>query len=315
MSFRQWMEASYERIERDGIGGIGPSIREFVVEGRRRVVRKTLRSVPGPEGTNVFEKDWDVLVLLDCARPDFFDSLQSEYDFLHEGDTLTSVGSSSSEWVANTFVPEYADEMADTVYVTANPHSPEIENSDWLRGVEEVWRDGWDEDEGTVPARAVTDRAVSVARNESFDRLLVHYMQPHPPFVGYDDVAVGGMTRPGEDADEYAFDKAFRMGRVSFERAWEAHVRNLEYVLEDVALLRENVSADTFVISADHGQALGEYFVAGHPDGIPIAVLREVPWIETDATDRGTHEPAASDARAESEESIDEKLRALGYRE
>ncbi|UPV72861.1 LTA synthase family protein [Halorussus limi] len=315
MSLQEWIGESSERIRRNGWDGVKMSAREFYVEGRRRVVRRTLRSVPGPDGTNVFEKDWDVLVLLDCARPDLFADISGDYDFLDDSNTLTSVGSSSSEWIANTFVDEYEEEMAETIYVTANSHSPEIKNQDWLKDIKEVWRYGWDGRERTVLPRTVTDRAISVGRNREFDRLIVHYMQPHAPFVGYDDtIAGGGMTPPDVERDGVTFGKALRMGHISRREAWEAHVQNLEYVLEDVALLRENIAADTFVVSADHGQALGERFVYSHPDGMPLNVLREVPWIVTDATDTGSHDPDVSTTEPRASEDVDEKLRALGYR-
>lgn len=36
-------------------------------------------------GTNVFEKEWDVLVLLDCARPDMIAEVSDEYRSVSSG--------------------------------------------------------------------------------------------------------------------------------------------------------------------------------------------------------------------------------------
>jgi len=36
---------------------------------------------------------------------------------------------------------------------------------------------------GNTPPRYVTDRAIEIGRTESYDRLIVHYFQPHSPWV------------------------------------------------------------------------------------------------------------------------------------
>lgn len=58
-------------------------------------------------GTNIFTKDWDLLIILDTCRPDALRELQDEYDFIQEVDEITSVGGSSPEWMVNTFTTVY----------------------------------------------------------------------------------------------------------------------------------------------------------------------------------------------------------------
>jgi hypothetical protein len=54
-------------------------------------------------GTNVFDREWNMLVLLDACRVDTLRMVASEFDSLNDVGSLWSVGSTSKEWYANTF--------------------------------------------------------------------------------------------------------------------------------------------------------------------------------------------------------------------
>jgi hypothetical protein len=43
------------------------------------------------------------------------------------------------------------------------------------------------------------------------------------------------------------------------EEIWESYIENLRYVLDHVEVLLENVDAEEVAISADHGNAKGEW--------------------------------------------------------
>ena len=80
-------------------------------------------------------------------------------------------------------------------------------------------------------------------------------------------------------------------------------------------MLLNNVDAEKVVISADHGNSVGEYGFYGHRPYLPLKGMRQVPWIETSATDQKTYEPeTSSDSEADSEMTREEMLTALGYR-
>jgi len=57
-------------------------------------------------GTNVFTREWDVLILLNTCRVDALREVAPEYDFNEEVNSIRSVGGRSPEWVAKTFVGE-----------------------------------------------------------------------------------------------------------------------------------------------------------------------------------------------------------------
>ncbi|USZ71484.1 sulfatase-like hydrolase/transferase [Natronosalvus halobius] len=283
-------------------------------------------------GTNIFERDWDVLLVLDACRVDALQAVAPEYDFIDEIDGIDeiwSVGSNSHEWIAQTFTSEYEAEITDTTYVTGNGFTKRIFETqtfppskitvpftwtNWdvvqesqLERLIEVWKHHRDEDLKGVPPGILTDYAIDIARTQRPERLLVHYMQPHGPYLH------GPVTenRDPSDIEREAW-RALRDGKASFETIWDLYLDNLRLVLDDVAELLENVDADKVVITADHGEAFGEFGAYGHPEGFPHPVVKKVPWVETSATDTGTRQPDI-EREAGPETDVEEYLRDLGY--
>ncbi len=101
--------------------------------------------------------------------------------------------------------------------------------------------------------------------------LIVHFMQPHAPFVAA-DLESDGM---GSDGD-YLWDKA-RRGEYKREELWDAYKQNLEYVMEQVEELVEELAGKT-VITSDHGNYVGERNLYAHPPGGNSDYVRKVPW-------------------------------------
>jgi hypothetical protein len=283
-----------------------------------------------PIGTNVFDREWDALILLDSCRVDALRSVAGEYDFLGPVESTRSVGSTSHEWVAKTFTREHRAEIGRTGYVTANgylymtadegrhPPSGGVAPLGWPRwdvvDVDEfaftdyVWRDGGEVDLSTVPPHAVTDRAVAAGRERDHERLVVHYMQPHGPFIAD---AVRDRELGPDPADHVVSFREMIKGDTDREVVRERYLANLRLVLDEVGLLLSNLDADRVVISADHGELLGEFGLAGHPDGFPIAPVKRVPWARASATDTGAHRPTVEPDDAEA--SVEDHLRDLGY--
>lgn len=269
-----------------------------------------------PYGTNVYERPWDVLVVLDGCRVDLLRSVAPEYEFLKSVDTLRSVGSSSSEWLENTFVG--SPESAQTVMVTGNTWTDRYLDADSFAALDEVWKYAWDEELGTIPADAVTDRAISMARSHGPERLVVHYMQPHHPFVPDPVAGDDGMVRSGGHSSPSNPWIALRQRELSRERVWNAYEANLRYVLESVELLLENIDGRV-VLTADHGNLFGEWGLYGHPMHTPVPALLDVPWVETTAADQQTHQPTLDPpeelpvSRVYGAETDRDRLDALGY--
>ena len=138
--------------------------------------------VSGEAPSTVWEKEWDMLVVLDACRSEWLADIASEYDFLRDVDSIYSVGSHSDEWIDKTFDEQYGDEIEQCAYVTANHHSKWMDPSKFAH-FEDVTRYNGGTGLPAPPAHLVTDHAITVGREQKWDRLIVHYMQPHKPFL------------------------------------------------------------------------------------------------------------------------------------
>lgn len=309
MTFIDWLRETQRNVAEDGWDGVEESFYRFRVGIGRRLDAFV------DEGTNVYDRDWDLLVILDGCRTDAMKEVAHEYDFLNNPGTHRSPGSASYQWMDRTFTDKYTEEMRKTAHVTANPFSDDFCAPDDWAILDEVWRDGWDDDIGTVPAQRVTDRAIQVAREHegNYERLLVHYMQPHLPSVP-NPLSNAGDLGGWRDGREMAW-QGLRRGQFSEKEVWDAYISNLRYVLDEVDVLLSNVNAGRAVLSADHGNAKGEWGIYGHPN-VPLNVLRDVPWYRTSAIDERTRDPDLEfGKKGDSSKSVEERLNALGYTE
>jgi hypothetical protein len=274
------------------------------------------------------ESEWDYCLVLDACRYDVFSEVYDEY---LDGnlEKRRSLGSSTPEWASKTLVGDL-----DIAYFSSNPFISskgiplnelkwgascdyEWTATDHLADVIDVWQEGWDEDLGTVPPESLTEAFEThhdiVERRE---RTVLHYMQPHAPYLGRgeggklttiregikkqkngddDDggvlAAVGDRVRPAVesalDGSSLAMkvgmmlelDKAEILSNGTRETAMEYHEENLRIALESVAALIDRLDGD-IVVTADHGEAFGEQGVWEHHIETPIPPLIQVPWLE-----------------------------------
>lgn len=303
MGLTEWVRESRQRIADEGlvIGG-----RESLYWFGIGALGKLAFLRPGKP---VYRRDWDVLVILDACRLDLLQSVADAYPYVESVGTHKSMGSTSEEWLLNNFTDEYRDEMAGTVHVTGNIYSNGTLDSDDFLCLDEVWRHSWDDERGTVLPRDITERAVHHSRVHDPERLIIHYMQPHYPFVNYPEISTG-MRASGGGGNVWT---RLRRGELDRDTVCEAYRDNLEYVMDELEVLLRNVDAERVVITADHGNAVGEWGIYGHPWGVPLKCIRDVPWVTTTATDEGELNP---DIRHEEDATtVSEKLSALGYLE
>ena len=267
-------------------------------------------------GENVYDRGWDVLVVLDACRADLLRSVAADVDFLDAVETVRSVGSSSSEWLENTFGGR--EETGQTAMVTGNTWTDRYLDADAFAALDEVWKYAWDDDLGTVPPAAITDRAIALDRDRNPDRLIVHYMQPHHPFVPDPIAGDDGMARTGSHSNDANPWVLLRRGEITADRVRSAYRANLEYVLPEVRTLVESVTGRV-AITADHGNLFGEWGLYGHPMHTPVPALLAVPWAETDGRGRGSYTPRIEPpeplpiGRVYGAETDNERLAALGY--
>lgn len=295
--------------------GVAPGLRASALSLRSGVVARLCRALP-ERGEFIYDRKWDGLIVLDACRVDALQELSDEYEFLLSSvSSMYSRASMSETWLERNFVERFEDEIAETAYVSANGHTNGFEtgefdvSTDDFHHLETVSEYAFDESLGTIPPRAVTDYGVDYLRREDPERFILHYMQPHTPYRGLDLEGVRG-----DDSlfRENVWD-LLHVGQLSREKVWEQYLDTLRWVLDDVELLLDNVDAERVVITADHGECFGERWMYGHPRNGRVDALREVPWVETTATDEGTYTPEPVDTTEETA-SIEDQLKALGYR-
>lgn len=275
-------------------------------------------------GIDVFDEDWDNLIVLDACRYDMFEEVSKLDGFLT---SKLSKGSSTTEWLKANFDGRT---LNNTVYVTANPQL-ERNRERWdisLHKTVNVWLDeGWDEKTGTVLAETMTQAGKDAYHQFANKRLIVHYMQPHYPFVrsntAFDKkhlkiIDDDNSIPEGENVWNQKMD-----GKLSIPREELRHmyIDNLKYVLKDVDGLLNEISGKT-VITSDHGNYVGERASPipikeyGHPRGLYDDSVVKVPWLEVEKGERreiSIDEPTRKANQIETEE-IEQRLEHLGYK-
>jgi len=283
-----------------------------------------IRSSPAhnEQGTDIISEDWDKLIILDACRFDTFEELAS--DLPGELRKVESKASSTNQFLRANFSDK---ELYDTVYVTANPQL--YKNQNGLQDVDpmkvsfhdriDVWQDNWHDEHHTVMPEVVTEAALEAAEEYPNKRLIIHYLQPHAPYVG--------RTGIEELPTEYlSFWGSFRDGEfdVPLEKVKQAYRENLELVIPHVSELLSEFEGRT-VVTADHGELLGERDFPipirryGHPSYTKVPEVIEVPWLVHENGDRpdivaeipeDTEEGVSVDSGV-----VKERLRDLGYAE
>jgi len=273
------------------------------------------------QGREVFEEEWDVLVILDACRHDLMKEVveEEDYEFLKPVDSCYSAAGTSDEWMNKNFGEKHYEKAQKTAMVTGNPYSDTNLDEKDFEVLEEAWEYSYDKEKEAVLPRPITNSAIRIQREENPDKMVIHYMQPHYPFLNHDNLSEGfSLEGFGKEIRKSVWDELL-LDNITREELWEAYKDNLKEVIEEVNILRKNMDADKMVITADHGNAIGtplseEKFIYGHVAGLNIEPLRKVPWIETTATDTG--EKLSKNNKEENkdkEEVVKEALADLGY--
>ena len=292
-----------------------------------RVVAPYFTRLNRPGGDPLLDRDWDNVVLLDACRYDLFAEVLADTDLPGTLGKRRSLQSGTPGYLAENFAGR---QCHDVVYVTANPYVQTELPEDTFHAVEHVWQDGWDDESQTVLPEVICERALAAAEQYPDKRLVVHFNQPHTPFVGEDRLEGRGMDAIRKSAlDEDGPDPRDRLqtpferlgaGEVSREDVWRAYRSNLERAWGSVETLLTELEGLNAVTS-DHGNALGERAwpfpirVYGHPLGVLIPALTNVPWHTYRNGDRKTVVAQPPERSGDVDADTAERLRMLGYTE
>ncbi len=234
------------------------------------------RAVLGPP-TLVTDTDWDSLILLDACRYDALAEVWSAYGLMPAKlPAVASPGTTTLLWIKENFVRNAnKGRMGDVTVIAGNPYISEtyfrLRRWDYpFKKAVNVWKEGWEHSVEGVPPEEVYNAARQVE-----GRLLVHFLQPHSPFIRHPEVTWAKIEA----------------GEVTLEEAREAYEDNLRLVLEWALRLVSSLEGKV-VLTSDHGELFGEYGLYGHPHKVYVPELVTVPWIELEGGP-----PALSDQR------------------
>jgi hypothetical protein len=241
-----------------------------------------------PDGTDIFEEDWDNLIILDGCRFDALEEQLPKYDIGGDLQRGTSRGSATWQFLRGNFHDKRLD---DVVYVTASTilYQGSVFREDLdveLHDVVDVWTGGIEYGEDGTPPWNVARKAREANDAYPNKRLIIHFVQPHAPYLGELGQEVFPDFRPNPLSERFR-------GRIdtSEETLRAIYRENLELVLEEVEDLIPELTGKT-VVTADHGMLLGErerpipVKSFGHPAGVYVDEMVTVPWLVIESETR-----------------------------
>jgi hypothetical protein len=271
------------------------------------------------------DADWDNLILLDACRYDYFVE-QNMFDA--DPEKKYSRAPQTPTFLQENFGSR---DLHDTVVVSANPHQEIQLEDNQFHKVYHVWRTHWDEELRTVHPKSVTEVAEKANRDHPEKRLVIHYMQPHAPFIGswsQENIGIqlGNkhayiLAQEGtHDCDTTNPYSMLEENKIDQEDVIRAYKENLNIVLGETNELLAELQGKT-VISADHGEMFGERAwpiprrAYQHPP-IMAKKLLEIPWLVVEDGPRKTilSEPPVECDHSADETIVENRLQHLGYK-
>ena len=277
---------------------------------------------------NFFEENWDYAFIFDCARYDVFKSVYNDY-FGGKLEKRRSNASATPEWVeknfenrkninyfsTNPFINSQSIRLNEFDYI---PKKYTTDPSRHIAHIVDVWDNSWNEDIGTVLPHELNKEFKNKHGDLADRRTVIHYMQPHKPFIGHGKSRMENMKKKSVEKLERD-DKWLLPDRITakFSRVVEQlegsetamklgltmslkpsafleailgnthqimknhHEENLRKAMEEARKLAGNLEGK-IVITSDHGEAFGEKGVWGHHIETYVPPLVEVPWLEVE---------------------------------
>lgn len=248
----------------------------------------------------IAKRDWDILILLDALRYDYFEKYSKIDGNLRR---VITPGSCTEEWRQKIF--NYAN-YKDTAYVSGNPQVSEWKflrdtNEIPFFHIDEVWKYGWNEKYKCVIPEEVTNSAIKNIDTFRDKHMIIHYLQPHPPFITNDKYLVGrGQEWEKIEAEKHTtipIEQVKYMGGLIYnyigtifntEDIRTGYKDNLLLVLQEAEILLDYIELGEepkkVIISSDHGERLGyqeDNYTFGH--GVNLTGdIRKIPWFEVE---------------------------------
>lgn len=230
------------------------------------------------KGENIFDKDWDNLIILDSFRYDYFNQL---CDLEGKIEKKYSLGSSTPQFGHHNLKNI---DMKDTVYISGNGTIYNLKDEIDFNFFKFIYINGGNSfGDKFLDAKIVSKYAREYSERYKNKRMVLHYVQPHSPYF----------TESGEELMEDVGLWRFpnRMLGHSHQDIIYAYEQNCKYILNEIKKIVKYLSGKT-VITSDHGHLLGEKLspipiraYSHHVDLFEDELL-EIPWFECRFSDR-----------------------------
>jgi hypothetical protein len=228
------------------------------------------------DGVNVVEEEWDNLIVLDSCRYDAFEKVNFIPGNL---EAKTSQGTTTIQWLNQNFTEYYDDivYLSPVVWLKEDNHKDfnyqrkRFESSKHFHAIEMLH----DNEEGIEQGKhskleSAVKKAEHFAEKYPDKRKIIHFSQPHLGFVTSNLVE-----------ENHKFYRQYLDEGYSWAELKKEYENSLKFTLKHVEKLIEKLEGKT-VITADHGEAHGEYGLRDHPHSVYIKPLVKVPWLEVE---------------------------------
>lgn len=229
---------------------------------------------------------WKVLIILDACRADAFEPYRKFGDY----QTVITPAVCTEQWVRT--VGPWMSEQTNLVYVNANPVVDKAARKyGFPLHLESLWKTHWGYFTPlhipTIHPMSVASTALNLEMTDmTVGRYVIHFVQPHCPYIGAVPLAIG---RSGRGTHRLFIavrslrrpTKAVASGDITWEDVRVAYDANLALAWEAVQVIGAAMPDERIVVTADHGNMLGEDGKFGHKCHWWYPELLEVPWLDT----------------------------------
>ena len=272
----------------------------------KRKIRKINGYIVDGKEISLVEEDWNFLAILDACRYDLFKKVYNE--FFNTGTLKKAI--SPSTGTPEYLVKNYTEDYDDIIYISSVPFcnsKQEIrfradDGTLWYFDARkhffkiiDAWDIGWSEKLGTVHPKMINRLFVKEYLNHPDKRFILHYLQPHNPYITMGGKSAYGVSMEKTKAakthlslidnrqlsilkwylrkrifgDEIVWKIRKMLGKppdscetVAFYEGGrnaikKVYMNEIKLVLEHVKMLIDSINGK-WLITADHGERLGE---------------------------------------------------------
>ena len=212
------------------------------------------------EGRPLVEFNWDNAIILDACRHDLYEEVNGPTRYRY------SAGPATPRYIEQNFY----EKRGDIVYVSGHPRLTDGRLEKNI-GTSDICHERILED-SLRPEELLPSVAEAVERYPE-KRKIVHFMQPHVPFIAHD---WSENIRDKLKKDGISENDLVAQGVISTQEYWQGYLDNLEHVMKCVEDVLDMMKG-RIVITADHANLVGEGGIYGHPFNQHPEPLKKVP--------------------------------------